>query len=213
MSTATALPNSVKDLAALAMAWQSPSTQWQEALRRAQGNYFPSPLVGEGRGEGSLSARVALKELLNVPVGDLAGEHNRLFGSSGTCPLDLAHFWTDNPFQQAARLADLAGFYKAFGVEVEEGVRPDALPAVLELVSWLVFKRQYALDQGWSERADISSRALQTLLTGFVHPAFEGFERRLEEASAWPMYCLLYQVTKTYLHAIQTEVGNHAANV
>lgn len=203
MSTATALHKdptrkSVTDLSVLALTWQSPSPAWGALLmKRREEVKIPD-------------VKQVLGEILRIPVNDLAGEHNRLFGSSGTCPLDLAHFWTDNPFQQAARLADLAGFYKAFGVEVEEGFRPDALPAVLELLSWLVFKRQYAIDQGWSERADISSRALQALLAGFILPAFDGFERRLEEAVAWPIYGLLYQATKACVNEIQTEVGNEA---
>lgn len=67
--------------------------------------------------------------------------------TSPDCPLfETAYFGAD-PQQQTQRMADISGFYKAFGVEIGSGeMRPDDLTVELEFMAFLCRKEAYASD-------------------------------------------------------------------
>ena len=77
-----------------------------------------------------------LEKALNASApSELEAQHFRLFGPAPVCPLELAFHATKDPNGQSKTIADLAGFYKAFGVESQE--RADGLPAFLEFLAYL----------------------------------------------------------------------------
>ena len=67
--------------------------------------------------------------------------------SSPDCPLfETAYFGAD-PIQQTQRMADVAGFYRAFGVDAGNSeTRPDDLPVELEFMGFLCRKEAYAAE-------------------------------------------------------------------
>lgn len=81
--------------------------------------------------------------------GSLGAEHHRVFGllSSRECPLyETEYYSTDEAFFRAQQLADVAGFYAAFGLTVsrQEPERPDYLPLQLEFMAFLLMKKRLA---------------------------------------------------------------------
>src|SRR3990167_4262326 len=62
-----------------------------------------------------------------TPLELLAAEHTRLFGSNPACSYDIAEYISEQPFLkaqlrqgfvgQAQKMAEMAGFYRAFGLE------------------------------------------------------------------------------------------------
>jgi DMSO reductase family type II enzyme chaperone len=81
-------------------------------------------------------------------AGALSEEHLRTFGHvvGTTCPLYEAQYIPGGVFPQAQTLADLTGFYRAFGLEVDEGARerPDHLSLELEFMHVLAYREAYA---------------------------------------------------------------------
>ncbi len=68
-------------------------------------------------------------------------------------------------FQQTDFLADLAGFYRAFGVEVKERVeRVDHISTELEFLYLLTLKEGHALERGQTEQAGICRDAQVSFL-------------------------------------------------
>ncbi len=69
----------------------------------------------------------------------------------GRCPLNEIEYWDikADPLYQPHRLADLAAFYRAFGLEMAEdaGERHDHLCLELEFMCVLAAKEAYALDR------------------------------------------------------------------
>ena len=74
-------------------------------------------------------------------------------GSSPDCPLfETAYFGAD-PQQQTQRMADVAGFYRAFGVDSSgSDTRPDDLSVELEFLGFLCRKEAYALEHAGPPR-------------------------------------------------------------
>lgn len=91
--------------------------------------------------------------------------HTRLFDCGGT-PLVESEYGRMRGMAKGATLADLAGFCRAFGLEVDRcgGVPPDHLGAELELCSWLLLKEAVLAERGDREGVAIVSDARRKLL-------------------------------------------------
>jgi TorA maturation chaperone TorD len=87
-------------------------------------------------------------ECANWQVADLQAEHRRVFSNVITldCPPYETLFGNDHVFGQAHVMGDIAGFYKAFGVELSRDIheRLDHLSVELEFMHFLAYKESYA---------------------------------------------------------------------
>lgn len=101
------------------------------------------------------------------PPSDPADEFRRIFGHnlSPDCPPYETHYEHMGIFRKTQELADLAGFYRAFGLETADGDRrADHLPVELEFVSLLCLKEALAVEREETEKADICRRARERFL-------------------------------------------------
>src|SRR5579884_2636031 len=87
-------------------------------------------------------------ECTNWQLADLQSEHRRVFSNVITldCPPYETLFGNDHVFGQAHVMGDIAGFYKAFGVELSRDIheRMDHLSVELEFMHFLAYKESYA---------------------------------------------------------------------
>jgi len=88
---------------------------------------------------------------LRRPRAELTTEYDRVFGlvPSRECPpYETEYHATAEPFFRAQQLADVAGFYRAFGLEPSRGQpeRPDHLALELEFMAFLLMKKRLAPD-------------------------------------------------------------------
>ena len=87
-------------------------------------------------------------ECVNWQLSDLQAEHRRVFSNVITldCPPYETLFGNDHVFAQAHVMGDIAGFYKAFGVELSRDIheRLDHLSVELEFMHFLAYKESYA---------------------------------------------------------------------
>lgn len=95
----------------------------------------------------------------------LAPVHVTLFDGSVLCSPHETEYIRD-PLAKAAQLADIAGFYGAFGLQVGEShpTMPDFVGTELEFMALLTRREAYARTQGWDERALICVDAGRTFL-------------------------------------------------
>lgn len=75
----------------------------------------------------------------------LALEYDKLFRAKEIWPY-TSEYAIENEFQRANQLADISGFYRAFGLETDSQ-RPDFLATELEFMHYLIFKEDYALSR------------------------------------------------------------------
>jgi TorA maturation chaperone TorD len=91
------------------------------------------------------------------------------------------------------RLADIAGFYRAFGMVVT-GDRPDHVVAQLEFLAVTLLAEAEATEDGDPERADIAARATRSFLRDHIGAWIDAWAARVEaidELSPWFPYAAI----------------------
>lgn len=96
------------------------------------------------------------KAASNTTVDELRRDYDRLFIGRGKARLDETEY-DEHIFNRYQRMADIAGFYRAFGFESAEASpeRPDFVGSELEFMNILALKEAYAIEQDWGEKADV----------------------------------------------------------
>jgi TorA maturation chaperone TorD len=98
-------------------------------------------------------------ECVNWQLSDLQAEHRRVFSNVITldCPPYETLFGNDHVFGQAHVMGDIAGFYKAFGVELSRDIheRMDHLSVELEFMHFLAYKESYARCHDGADKTQI----------------------------------------------------------
>jgi putative dimethyl sulfoxide reductase chaperone len=121
-----------------------------------------------------------------VRAADLAGEYERLFDADAPCPPYEGSYEAD-PFRQTRQMADVAGFYRAFGARAD-GERPDHAACELEFLSFLVAMRLAAEERGAAEDAAICVEAENAFLGDHLVRWIPTFCRRVGETTSSPFY-------------------------
>ena len=112
--------------------------------------------------------------------------------SSPDCPTYETAYFSPDPQQQTQRMADIAGFYRAFGVDsMDTGFRPDDIPVELEFMAFLCRKQVYAAHHLGAPRAGQTLKAQRLFLAEHLGCWAGGLGRRIA-AGATPGH--FYQV-------------------
>lgn len=151
----------------LALAFRYPDTARVAALEQLAGAERVEALGPSG---GELQR--SLSELASAARGttpeDLQDQYVAAFGhvTLPDCPLYETACGIGDPFQQSQALADIAGFYRAFGLEMAEGAaeRVDHLAVELEFMHYLAYREAYALEHHGRDRARLIREAQRRFL-------------------------------------------------
>lgn len=156
----------------LALAFMYPDKGWLESLsaflavRKDEHGNYGSEL------ERSLSN--SLEQSLNEHTLDgIDNEYNRLFtaGETVLTPNYETEYGMDTIFAKTKELADLNGFYNAFGLELgkdSNNERPDHVSIELEFMAMLLIKEAYARNEGWDEKANLCLEARKKFLKDHI---------------------------------------------
>ena len=90
--------------------------------------------------------KVVASECVNWKLTDLQAEHRRVFSNVITldCPPYETLFGNDHVFAQSQVMGDIAGFYRAFGVELSKDIHER-----IASISWLGHAAHPALRLSW----------------------------------------------------------------
>lgn len=123
---------------------------------------------------------------------ELQHRHDDLFGHAvrGRCPAYEMEYGRHDIIRQAADLADVAGFYRAFGMELADGAngRPDHVTAEFELMSVLCEKEAHAIAAHDEAHIDISVGAQRAFLKDHLSCWLPAFAHRVQEADETGLY-------------------------
>ncbi len=117
----------------------------------------------------------------------LAAEHLRLFAGRAEVAMRETGYGDGRRFGgQPVELADIAGFYRAFGLKLSatEPDLPDHLGAELEFLSLLLVKAAYADSRGWTRKARLAREGAKRFLAEHLGRWVVGFAAALDAAGA-----------------------------
>jgi nitrate reductase assembly molybdenum cofactor insertion protein NarJ len=100
-----------------------------------------------------------------VDLPSLQSEHRRIFGLTGSLCYET-EFGLPHEFRQVQELADITGFYQAFGFTMGGNVRerPDHISVEIEFMYLLALKEAYATVNGTKEQLEICIDAQKAFL-------------------------------------------------
>jgi TorA maturation chaperone TorD len=159
-----------------------------DAETRSELHALTLGLVGQGARDDELG-----EILEQVAAGDDPRHaHDALFGRDPACPPYEGSYETD-PFRQARELADVSGFYRAFGAEPSgpAAERPDHAGCELEFLSFLVSRRLAAEAAGDAGDAAVCLAAEDAFLRDHLGKWLPAFCRDLGERAQSPFYLAL----------------------
>lgn len=119
----------------------------------------------------------------------------------GTCPPYELEYARGEIIQQASELADISGFYHAFGMELT-GVAPeraDHVAVQCEFMSVLCAKEAQALESDDSDAAETCSDAERTFLRDHLAQWLPAFCRRVTDADPDGFFGRLAQFALTFI--------------
>lgn len=139
----------------------------------------------------------------------VADEYVFLFDREARCP-PYEGAWGDAQLAgKAALLADIAGFYAAFGLQ-PAAARPDVedhIAAECEFLSALALKEAYALAEGDEEGAEIVGAAQSRFVADHLGRWSETFCAALRETSPVPYYGALADLLGAWVRAEVERLG------
>lgn len=152
----------------------------------------------------------ALEELRRLDLTDRASlerEYARLFVKGVASPYETSYpeAWSA-PGGKPQQLADIAGFYGAFGFEVV-GERPDHLVPEVEFVALLYVKEAHALLSRSSEEAAVCADARAKFLRQHLLPWLPAFREQLADTGGSPA---LSAVVSLLIRIVEADQGQPA---
>ncbi len=196
--------------ALLANAWRHPEESIVAALvQREESGVWPES-------EDALTATVtvrlrALRKACDrirdqsgpAALEELEVAHGRLFGHSvrGTCPLYELEYGRSEIIQQTAELADLSGFYNAFGMNLQDSAfeRADHLSVECEFLSVLCLKEAWGREQNRPELAETCSDAQRLFLRDHLAKWLPALAQRVMSADPDGFYGCLASLATAFL--------------
>jgi DMSO reductase family type II enzyme chaperone len=124
--------------------------------------------------------------------GELTDTFVELFGHTvrGACPPYESEYGKAEIIQQASELADIQGFYEAFGLRIVEGAheRIDHACVECEFMSALAAREAHAFEEGSEEARLVMTGAQASFLADHMGRWVVAFGRRLQDADEAGFY-------------------------
>lgn len=177
---------------ALALGFAYPSSAVLGQLKARWSELLNTPLTWP---EGVRQPFQQAADLVHATEGEvLEGEHIRLFGPAGRCSLhETAYGDAGRLLGKSATLADISGFYLAFGLQpTPTDTHPeDHIALELEFMSLLALKEAYALAEGWLEHLDVTREAQRKFVQDHFGTWIDAVGEQLRACDPHPFYAAL----------------------
>jgi DMSO reductase family type II enzyme chaperone len=133
----------------------------------------------------------------------LQGQHRRIFSHviSTDCPPCETLYTARHVFQETQDLSDIAGFFRAFGLQLAEKERPDHIAVELEFMHFLTFKEAYALSYHGPAKARLCREAERKFVRDHLGRWGARFAERLAQKAGGGYYGCVASLLEAFLSA------------
>jgi len=168
------------------------------------------------RGLGELPAEFltlkAALEMLQDSFADHSSEYDRVFGmiTRKECPPYETEFHgTSEPFFRSQQMADIAGFYRGFGLGLSacSPERPDYLPLELEFMAFLLMKKRLAGEAHEVDKVEICAAAEASFFGDHLAWWVPAFATGLRRRAGSGLYAHLAEVLAALVPAERQRLG------
>ncbi len=159
------------------------------------------------------------KGLQNTTLDTLLEEYRYTFGSTTVatdCPPYEMYFTGSHIFQQTHELADISGFYRAFGLEVSKddtANRWDHVAVELEFLHFLTYKQAYAIENHGDNEQESCLTAKKKFLNAHIGRWIQAFSRAVERKSPSGFYRKAAKLTSDFVHFDMENLGVSADEI
>ncbi|MCA9996062.1 MAG: molecular chaperone TorD family protein [Anaerolineales bacterium] len=147
----------------------------------------------------------------NIPTNslpELQAAHRRTFGTAGSLCYET-EYGLPHEYRQSQEMADIAGFYRAFGFNLGGAVRerPDQVAVELEFMHILALKEAYALEVDIPEHVEICVDAQGTFLQDHLGRWVNLFAKSVAHNAPDSPYAALAQFAANFVVADADKLG------
>jgi len=151
-----------------------------------------------------------VETIRHADAGELAQEYVFLFDRQVRCPpYEGAYGEVSQMAGKATQLADVAGFYSAFGLQ-PAAARPDTedhIAAELEFMSALALKESYLLAEGDGDGLEVTREAQARFLGDHLGRWAEALADSLGQATALPYYAAVATLLAAWVRTDVARLG------
>lgn len=135
-------------------------------------------------------------------LNSLEEAYHRLFGHTALAnvPPYETEYGKDTLFQQPHELADIAGFYRAFGLCPGVAERVDHITCECEFMAFLARKEAYAIENNHDSMYEETKKAGRLFLECHLAKFIPSFVCRVVEEKAEGFYTVLAQLCERFVH-------------
>ena len=150
-----------------------------------------------------LAEALVASECSNWQLSDLQSEHRRVFSNVIIldCPFYETLFGNDHVFAQSHVMGDIAGFYKAFGVELSKDIheRLDHLSVEFEFMHFLTYKESFSRCHDGAEKTQIVVDAQKKFVKNHIGRWVPLFCRMLAKKADSGLFKLIADMTAEWM--------------
>jgi len=191
--------------AMMAWSWRYPERETVSALRTMLGRCLTPSAINYFDSNTTSALKLATSALIHESrdVLRLETNYSLLFGHAvrGSCPLYELEYGQAEIVQQAGELADIAGFYGAFGLESTQGSmeRVDHVAVECEFMSVLCAKQATGVLSNNSDLVDACYEAQRTFLRDHLARWLPALAAKVVKADYDGIYGHLARVSSAFL--------------
>lgn len=144
----------------------------------------------------------------NASLADLQAAYQSTFGIAGSLCYET-EYGLPHEYRQSQEMADIAGFYRAFGFELGGDIRerPDHVTVELEFMHVLALKEAYALENDLTEHYEICVEGQQKFLQDHLGRWVGLFAQSVAHNAPDSLYVKLAQFAADFVRADADRLG------
>lgn len=166
-----------------------------------------SCLAQHGNGELSETFKELHEGLKNADVETLTQGYRNTFGGATVamdCPPYEMYFSGSHIWQQTQDLSDISGFYKAYGIEIEDDKsssrRWDHIAVELEFMHFLTYKLAYAIENHGDEEQESCLSGKKKFLNAHIGRWIHAFSKSVFKKSPEAFYRQAAKLANSFVH-------------